>query len=596
MSSFISAAQTYTSKQHGENGAVEHSWSNDMNEKIVQLFFQLVRSKDHSSIENVYGELIDECVGMSELKEKLTMLIKLILQTRDVVEGKGEYKLAYTLLWSLYEFYPNMVKKLLDTFVFLEKKNENGEIEEVHPFGSFKDLKYFAEFVSEKTSDCDHPLIEYIVEKMVNKINEDWDKYQTGKYQELSLIGKWAPREKSAKFGWIFQKVSERMFSNYFETAKNKESAKKAARKAKCQLRNRLSKLNHQIDTAQIKMCGKNWSTIDFGKVTSLTMVKQGNAFRNKDKKGKTKHISNWDRKQCAANLEEHLKKVTSGEAKVNAKRANVYELVKMVHQAPGHDQSGDSLVNALWEENSKVNEGLGNVLSVIDTSTSMHCDEYIPFYNAIGLGIRASEKAKEPFKNKFITFNNRPEWVELNPNLSFAEKVRVTMKAPWGGSTDFERTMDMVLNICLENELPPEELEDMVLAVFSDMQFNAASSLCSTPHTKKTMFDRMKLKFANAGLASSFRRPYPLPHMLFWNLRKTDGFPTLSTDNNVTMLSGYSSVLLNEFSQKGVEALREYTPYKMLKSILQNERYDVVNEMIKCVSFFDDDDNKIFV
>ena len=147
MSSFISAAQKYTSKQHGENGAVEYSWSNDMNEKIVQLFFQLVRSKDHSSIEKVYGELVDECEDL--FKEQLTMLIKLIM-TRDVVEGKGEYKLAYALLWSLYEFYPELVPKILDSFVNLEIKNENNEVENVHPFGSWKDLKYFASFVFQK--------------------------------------------------------------------------------------------------------------------------------------------------------------------------------------------------------------------------------------------------------------------------------------------------------------------------------------------------------------------------------------------------------------------------------------------------------------
>ena len=119
---------------------------------------------------------------------------------------------------------------------------------------------------------------------------------------------------------------------------------------------------------------------------------------------------------------------------------------------------------------------------------------------------------------------------------------------------------------------------------VFSDMQFNQASNVSGTEELKNTMFNNMRLIFANAGLASKYKRPYPLPHMLFWNLRKTDGFPTLSTDKNVTMLSGYSSVLLNEFSQKGMEALLEYTPYKMLKSILQNERYCIADEWVNAL------------
>ena len=73
----------------------------------------------------------------------------------------------------------------------------------------------------------------------------------------------------------------------------------------------------------------------------------------------------------------------------------------------------------------------------------------------------------------------------------------------------------------------------------------------------------------------------YSTPHLLFWNLRKTSGFPTLSSKNNCTMLSGYSSTLLNVFSDKGIEGLKNFTPRRMLDDLLANPRYAVMEEDI---------------
>ena len=54
---------------------------------------------------------------------------------------------------------------------------------------------------------------------------------------------------------------------------------------------------------------------------------------------------------------------------------------------------------------------------------------------------------------------------------------------------------------------------------------------------------------------------------------------PVLSTEKNVTMLSGYNPVALNIFCEKGVEALQEFTPMKMFKDILDDDRYKIMND-----------------
>ena len=46
-------------------------------------------------------------------------------------------------------------------------------------------------------------------------------------------------------------------------------------------------------------------------------------------------------------------------------------------------------------------------------------------------------------------------------------------------------------------------------------------------------------------------------------------------------MLSGYNSTLLNVFCDKGIDALKEFTPRRMLDDLLTNPRYAVMEQDI---------------
>ena len=63
MSAIVSALDNATFKRHGENAHVEYGWSHNLKEKIVQFFFQLVRTKGN---------------GMEDLKKAQWYLNKLI--------------------------------------------------------------------------------------------------------------------------------------------------------------------------------------------------------------------------------------------------------------------------------------------------------------------------------------------------------------------------------------------------------------------------------------------------------------------------------------------------------------------------------------
>ena len=48
-------------KQFGEKGHSEFAWSNKFDEKIIQFYFQLVRTKDMSELNNHFKSLLLNC-------------------------------------------------------------------------------------------------------------------------------------------------------------------------------------------------------------------------------------------------------------------------------------------------------------------------------------------------------------------------------------------------------------------------------------------------------------------------------------------------------------------------------------------------------
>jgi hypothetical protein len=141
---------------------------------------------------------------------------------------------------------------------------------------------------------------------------------------------------------------------------------------------------------------------------------------------------------------------------------------------------------------------------------------------------------------------------------------------AEWGMNTNFNAALGMILDSIVENKLPAEVVQEMVLAIFSDMQMDAA---CGGGAPNEALYEEIRRRYVLAGLEVC-GTPYTPPHILFWNLRSTSGFPTTSVTKNTTMLSGFSAALLNTFCEKGVQELQEATPWKTLQEQVDAVRY----------------------
>jgi hypothetical protein len=224
-------------------------------------------------------------------------------------------------------------------------------------------------------------------------------------------------------------------------------------------------------------------------------------------------------------------------------------------------------------ENNSTQNGNLGNFIAMTDVSGSMMEDNGNPLHSSIGLSIRVAEKSI--LGQRVMTFSERPTWVQLGleDSNTFVKQVSKLRTSSWGMTTNFYLALDLIREAIEDNKLTRDVAENLTLVVFSDMQMSNASTNMRDLSARTTLFENIKQMFAKMG-ERLYGEPCKAPHIVFWNLRKTTGFPSLSTDQNVSMMSGFSPALLNVFCETGIDGLQQYTPWTTLVKSLSNNRY----------------------
>ena len=601
MSALVSALDSFTPSVPfciGENGHSELDWSNDLQEKIVQFDFQCVRT-DAAGISNL-ATILDGILSRlstmaisAKRNALLVTLFKIIGKTRDVEGGKGEYALSYMMIWTWHKYFPNLATTALQLFVVDPKQiDESNDSQE--PYGSWKDMKYFCKYVLDNGGTMAHPLIEYCLKQINKTLKQDSETYSTAKdgSKPLSLVAKWIPRQDSGKFGFLYDALATSYYPEFLASAKTDASKTKALKKCKTQYRILCSTLNRHLDTVQIKQTSKNWAAIDHAKTTSITMAKQRRAFLNM-KKGNdsTQRSEEEDRVQCAQNLRAYLDSLKKQGKEVKGKHVGFDKFTSMAMMAMNRQEESD-IINSQWRDNGnqKNAAGLGPMVAIVDTSGSMYGD---PMNAAIALGCRVAEKSI--LGKRVMTFSAQPAWINLDGCDTFTEMVKTIYDTSRyaGLNTDFYKALDMILTSIEEKRVPPEDVENMILAIFSDMQIDDNLSVMngsqySPTDSQKTaargmwatMFQQIKTKYAEVGMRM-YGVPLNPPHILFWNLRNTSGFPTLSTEAGCSMMSGYDPTILNMFCELGMEALKGLTPYNMLLKQLDNPRYVPLEKFI---------------
>jgi len=586
MSNLINALDNYTPKQFGENGNVEYTWSNNMKEKILQFSFQLVRTTADKilNLQNVLRDILQTLKNRHQTSKLdlvnnnyLAMMFQLIAQTRDIIDGKGEYSLTYMMIVVWHDYFPELAQFALESLFYTDSEHK-------HPYGSFKDIKYFCQYCH--NIQHNHPLIYVAVRILNDQIRKDEILFTTTHAENqsvsLSLAAKWAPRAKK-HCEWLFNLLACDYYYDFLATATTHEQEEKARKKCYTNYRKLCASLNRKLDTLQIKQCANVWSDINFNNVTSISFSKQKNAFMN-TKNGKVKYPEREDRIQCAEKFSSFIKDTIKEGKEIKGQRVGMEDFTKQASELINqlnYDQDTKQetllkidLLDSQWRDNSKQTGSLGKMIAMVDVSGSMTGD---PMNVAIALGIRIAEKSM--LGKRVMTFSAKPSWVNLENCHGFVSQVEVVQKAEWGMNTNFYLALKTILDAIIENKMEPEDVQDLVLVVLSDMQIDHAET--SSQHygnvnarERETMYENIKRMYAEAGVRVH-GKPYKPPHLLFWNLRSTSGFPSLSSQPNVSMLSGFSASLLNLFCEEGMEALESITPWAQLERSLENKRYE---------------------
>ena len=446
---------------------------------------------------------------------------------------------------------------------------------------------------------------------------------------QVGLCGKWAPRE-GRHFSWLAKRMAIRMYHDKpdfrsdgsvrtdsvddAEKAMKDASSKKADRatmdaldknlkaaKQSCFKRYRqlCARLNKHIKTAEVMMCdveGK-WDHLAPGAIPARCLKIHRKAFFNQICKGPNKgqqRSSRADRIACAEKFVKHMEdaiKNPGGKKKAHGKNLMPHELVEIYFQ--GRETEMDLTLEAQWvdiREKLKESGALGKFVVMSDVSGSM---SGIPMMVSIAFGILISELNHPAFRNRFLTFDSNPSWHILNEADNLFQKVQSAQNAAWGGSTNFEAALNLILRRCVEAKVPVEEVQDMTFAIFSDMQFNTADGqggyYARGGPSFSTKIQKIKGAFAKAGYKDPETGEGLMPRMLFWNLRgDTLDFPSDANTPGVDMVSGFSANGLKAFmageEMQSADPDKKETPYDGMRKQLDVERYDEIRAVCESV------------
>jgi len=425
------------------------------------------------------------------------LTLKIIAYIRDCRGGKGERKCGRDLLKWLANNHPKDLELNLKYFI--------------ETYGRYDDIICLNNTKSE----------EFILEFISNRLKEDLKNLEKNK--DISLLAKWIPSDNKIKNNGINMKIVKKM----------KLTPKKLRKKY-------LSPLRKKINIVESLMCEQKWNDINYNVVPSNAMHIYSKCFKKKSPEKYTK----W------------LNDLSEGKSKVNAELLFPHQVVAKYYLTNEIDQ----LLEAQWKvmlEKCEFYPDIKNTLVLSDVSGSM---EGTPMIISLTMGILISSLANDELKNKVLTFQTNPQFFNIEGETLY-EKVKSLKYAPWGGSTDFVKAIQKILDLGIKNNLTNDQMPKRLIVV-SDMQFNDAG--------QNTNFETIKQLYKENN--------YLFPHLVFWNVRSSPlDVPAKFDDNSVSLISGFSIDLL-----KAVLSNEELpTPESTMLSAINVPRYECIKKNI---------------
>ena len=585
-------------KRINDYGSIEYTWSMDKKEKIAQFYYQCVRTDEEGviTLRKILTSILKDSYYEIDFAY-LELLYRMIGSTRDIIMGKGERTLSYMMIDVWYDYYPIFATHALDTFV----KSFNNQV----PYGSWKDIKYFCDYCIKNGRDFYHPLITHSVKLINEQLKKDEENYLNNS-KSISLVAKWIPRENS-KFKWLFILLSSDYYSVYLNSSHDNKSYIKALTKCKCSYRQLISTLNKELSTPEVIMCNSEWKNIDFGKIGSCALAKNKNAFLG---------VSNTNTKQsdrisCTnnfVNFVENAKDIKGANIEMETFTNMALSIINQKENLSTSThkekmlQTDELLVNMMWKNknNESHHHFSGNFIPIIDVSMHM---QGAPIKVANALGISIAEKSE--LCKGVITYSSDAKWINLSEDSSFVSMTQKICMSQPALNSNLYSAIDLLVDTIISSRMDNDVLSNLTLVILSNMEIEEITR----NKENITLYNYINHQFNEIGLKIN-NRPFDCPHIVFWNLKQTNGFPCLSLHKKVYMISGYSPNILNTFcdnisiprynEQKNTSCATSSTSsgtkhtqkigenekpnlnsWEKLEHILKNKRYDILGKKI---------------
>lgn len=504
-----------------ENGAVGYRTTN---KPLLDMNFK-VSSYRKMSVEDITADF------MAAFHTDKVLAMQWLFYVRDCREGLGERRLFREVLKHLAKVSPHTVLAVIPY---------------IAEYGRYDDLWVLLEDV--------HPQVTSEVLHLVKtRLSEDIS--CTLENKPISLLAKWLPSANASsnttkRYAAIIRKslgVSEKKY------------------------RKTLSTLRKYTNVVETKMSAKQWSEIDYEAVPSKANLIYNGAFLRNDE----------------IRRREYLGALSKGEVKINASTLFPHEIVHRYSEGnywnTRYKSMTDATLEGLWKALPDTVKGEGGTIVVADGSGSMNDridrnSEVSALDVAHSLAIYFAERMSGQFKDKFITFSETPQFVDLSNGKTLLDKLNIAARHTKVANTNIEAVFDLILKTAIENGMSQTDLPKNIL-IISDMEFDGCA-VGGTPTTDywghvryreradAKLFKVIAEKFARAG--------YLMPRLVFWNVNSRTGtIPVKENDLGVALVSGFSPNVAKMVMSGKTD------PYECLLETLNSPRYLPIKEAL---------------
>lgn len=370
----------------------------------------------------------------------------------------------------------------------------------------------------------------------------------------ISLLAKWMCSENAS---------SE-------QTIKNAKILRTGLGLSSREYRKMLTEMRKYLDVVEVKMSDKNWSEIKYEAVPSRANLIYNSAFLRNDEERRR----------------DYLGKLEKGETKINASTLFPHDIVHKYGRGYGMKPK-DATIEALWKALPDTVKGCGNTIVVADGSGSMttRVDDksgVTALEVANALAIYFAERSSGQFKDKYITFSERPQFVDFSKCDSLHAKLQTAYAHNEVANTNIEKVFALILDTAVRNHMGQEDLPANIL-IISDMEFDS----CATSGESETYRDRWGYTYSYGRKAPTqtlfdtiakryAAHGYKMPRLVFWNVASRTGtIPVKENELGVALVSGFS-VNVAKMVMSG-----KTDPFEALLETLNSERYAPVEEAL---------------